>query len=82
VVGRANRPAARAAIAATTPSVAPALLSTALPATSAVYRRHHFGPPPEHRTIVAPGEARAATRTLRLARQGPAESRITRCQPE
>ena len=68
VVGRAYRPAVRAAIAATTPSIALALLSSALPATSAVYRRHHFGPPPLHRTIVTPEEARTATRTLRLAR--------------
>ncbi len=67
-VSRAYRPAVRAAVAATTPTVALALLGTALPATSAVYRRHHFGRPPVRRTTVTPEEARAETRTLRLAR--------------
>lgn len=68
IVGRAYRPAVRAAMAATIPSIALALLGAALPATAAVYRHHHTGPPPIRRTTVTPDDARAATRTLRLAR--------------
>ncbi|MGI5128884.1 oxygenase MpaB family protein [Pseudonocardia sp. CA-107938] len=58
-LGRAYRPAVRAAVRAATPRVMLAVLGDTLPATAAVLRRHLDPTPPVRPVTVTPDEARA-----------------------